>query len=401
MFQHKHRRGASIPGLIVACLAVAIGFTGTASASCGAGKIQTAAGCQKPAAVKRQLLAIVKETKSDARLQAVVARVDVGGKTLLRRGFGQSETGVPARPRMNFRIGSMTIPVLTTLVYQLREEGRLRLSDPVSRWLPELPGGSRVTVRNLMNNTSGYLDWIQGSPEFEDRVLADPFRLWTDQELLSTALKRGAACDPGTCFSYAHTNFLILARVVRQVLRRGTLVAQLRKRVLRPLGIDLHFSRLAPIPAPALAAYTTDRGLYEQSTGWSPSWGLGNGMLATADIDDVARISTGVLAGRTLGKWARRDIARQYGPDLVKGKPGTYFAQGLIVVNGWRRQNPFFNGYMGNVALFPSRGITVALVATRGPNTTTPGGVNVTDQILGRIAEYLTPANLPVPPPAG
>jgi len=384
---------AALMALVIALPAPA------AQAPCGGRQINTVKGCQHPVQVKRQLEQIVKSRKTDNRLQAVIARVDIGGRTLLRRAFGQSQAGVPATPAMNFRIGSMTIPMLTTVVYQLREQGKLRLTDPVSRWLPDLPHASKVTVRNLMNNTSGYYDWIQGNDQFVDKVFANPFRIWSEKQLLDTALGRGTACEPGACFNYAHTNFLILARIVRKILPGETLVAHLQQRVLRPLKIKASFSRLAPIPTPALGAYLSDRGFFEQTTGWSPSWGLGNGMLATTSIDNVARIASGVLAGRTLGTWARKDLVRRYAPGL--GPDGRfYFAQGLIYADGWLRQNPFFNGYMGNVAWFPGKRIAVSLVGTRGAHTTSPSGVNVTDEILVDIAGYLTPSNSPAPPPA-
>lgn len=291
----------------------------------------------------------------------------------------------------------MTIPALTTLVYQLRQNGRLKLTDPISRWLPELPRSTEITVRDLMNNTSGYFDWIQGNPNFADQVLADPFRIWTGAELLETALARGSACTPRSCFSYAHTNYLILARVVRRILPRSSLVALLRKRVLGPSGVAMNFSRLAPIPAPALNSYSTDRGIFEDATGWSPSWGLGNGMLATATIDDVSHIARGILSGKTLSAWARNDIVRRYAPGFGPDPDRSYFAQGIIMVNGWRRQNPFFNGYMGNVAWLPNRRIAISLVGTTGAETQVPDGTNVTDQVLREIAGYLTPGRSPFP----
>ncbi len=218
---------------------------------------------------------------------------------------------------MNFRVGSMTIPVLTSVVYQLREEGKLRLTQPISKWLPGIPRASRVSIRMLMNNTSGYLDWIQGNDEFVDALYADPFRFWPESELLTTALGRGLACDPGTCFHYAHTNYLILARVVRKV-APGTLVSQLRKRVLNPTGVKMNFSRVAPIPVPVLSAFTPERGVFEDSTNWSPSWGLGNGMLATTSIDQPspARTSTVPRGGdggaqRALGTIASKNPSKR------------------------------------------------------------------------------------------
>ncbi|MCB0859178.1 MAG: beta-lactamase family protein [Solirubrobacterales bacterium] len=375
---------------------IAVAGPGKAAAgTCPANRISTVDGCATRSAVASELTGIIKQNLNQVRLQAVIARVDIAGHRILRRGFGESQEGVPATPAMNFRIGSMTIPALTTLVYQLRQRGRLKLSDPVSRWLPNLFRASEVTVRNLMNNSSGYYDWIQNNPAFQDEVLADPFRIWSGKELLDTALARGSACDPGACFSYAHTNFLILARIVRRILPQKNLVTLLNRRVLRPSGISMNFSRLAPIPPPALSAFATDRGIFEESTGWSPSWGLGNGMLATTSIDNVSRIATGVLTGSTLSSWARKDLVKRYAPGLEPTPDRVYFAQGIIMVNGWRRQNPFFNGYMGNVAWFPSRRIAISLVGTKGQSTTAPDGTNVTDAILGDMAGYLTPANSP------
>ena len=129
-------------------------------------------------------------------------------------------------------------------------------------------------------------------------------------------------------FNYAHTNYLILARILHKVAPERSVVAQFRKRVLRPLRISMAFSRLAPIPGPALGAYTTERGVFEQSTGWSPSWGLGNGMLATMSIDEVASLASGVLAGKTLSKGSRKDMVKRHGPGFGPTPDQVYFAQG-------------------------------------------------------------------------
>ncbi|MGK2954834.1 MAG: serine hydrolase domain-containing protein [Solirubrobacterales bacterium] len=401
MKMQELKRGLSrlLPALLVV-MVVAFGWAGSAAASCKSPLIQTVDGCTQPSVVTQELTRIVKGDKQASKLQAVIARVDIDGKPLLRRAFGNSQTGVPARPDMNFRIGSMTIPILSMSFYQLRDEGKLKLNYPISTWLPELPRASEIDLRMLMNNTSGYLDWIQGNTPFLNEVLADPFRTWTGNELLTTALDRGFACDPGTCFNYAHTNYLILGSILRKI-GPEYVVPELKRRVLRPLDMDLVFSRLAPIPKPELSAFTVDRNIFEESTGWSPSWGLGNGMLATASIDEVAKLAKGVLSGKTLSPASRKDMVKQYGPDIAPDSTKIYFAQGVIMAHGWRRQNPFFNGYMGNVAWFPKGKIGVSLEATTGKNTTAGDGVNVTDEILVDIAAYLTPNNSPslTPPP--
>src|SRR5262249_20080684 len=148
---------------------------------------------------------------------AALVRVDVGNRTLATAASGESMAGVPANLRMHFRIGSIAIPYLIDLVLQLQDQGRLSLDDPVSKWFPRLPHAHRLTLRMLATVSSGSPDWIQEDPAFIDTLYADPFRQWTSQQLLNMALARPLICAPGTCFHYAHTNFIILDRVVEKI----------------------------------------------------------------------------------------------------------------------------------------------------------------------------------------
>ena len=132
--------------------------------SCPGGKIRTASGCTSPAAAGREVRAIVERSIQDNGLRAALARVDLGGRTLVRVAAGESMAGVPANLRMHFRNGSIAIPYVIDLLLQLQDKGRLSLDDPVSKWLPHLPNADRVTLRMLANSTSGYADWIQENP---------------------------------------------------------------------------------------------------------------------------------------------------------------------------------------------------------------------------------------------
>ena len=87
--------------------------------------------------------------------------------------------GVPARRDMRFRIGSMAIPYLVTILLQLQDQGRLSLDDKLSRFLPGMPDAGRITLRMLADNTSGYPDWIQGNEAFFHLFYANVFRQWT------------------------------------------------------------------------------------------------------------------------------------------------------------------------------------------------------------------------------
>lgn len=92
--------------------------------------------------------------------------------------------------------------------------------------------------------------------------------------------------------------YAILSKVLRAATGRPV-ASLLRKRILGPLGLrETAISRLPDIPAPALHAYSSDRGPYEDSTFWSPSWTLGSGTILTATIHDVARSARAIGRGR-------------------------------------------------------------------------------------------------------
>ena len=382
--------------LVIAVLACAVALTATvgsasaAGATCARDRVATAGGCESPRAVSRRLQRIVRQAQDDYQLKAVIARVDAGRRTLLREAVGRSLNDVPASLRMHFRVGSMAIPWLTTVVLQLQQEGRLRLDDRISRWFPGLPRADQVTVRMLADNTSGYLDYFQGNQAFIDRFHSNVFRRWRQSELLDIALARGFACNPGTCFSYAHTNFILLGQIVQRI-TGGATVTQMNRRVLRPLGLDeTQITSRATIPPPALHAFTSERGVFEDSTTWSPSWTVGDGMIATSTIDDIATAGRAIFSGRLLSRRSYHQLVAA--TDVPPNSPSVHYGLGLLVSNGWRIQNPSLNGYSGVVAHLPVGRLTIALTTT----STQPGSLldaSPNEALFARLAAYLAPGH--------
>jgi CubicO group peptidase (beta-lactamase class C family) len=322
----------------------------------------------------------------------------MGDRTLFRATRGESMAGVPAAMDMRFRIGSMAIPHLITLLLQLEDEGRLSLDDPVSNWMPQLANSDEVTLRMLGNSISGYPDWAQEHPSFVAQLMENPFRQWKQSELLQQAFDQPLICDPGDCFHYAHTNFLILQKVIKKV--TGESVArQIRREVFRPLGMKhTKISAEPAIPGPVLHAYTGDRGFYEDSTYWSPSWTIGHDTIMTGTIGDIVKAARGIGTGATLSRSASRD---RFAPDTVGLSPAFtpdfYFGLGILIQNGWQWQNPNLTGYTGIQGYFPERDIAVGLTVTDGP--TTPIDPNYSQKLFNSITDYLTPDNPVTFPP--
>jgi D-alanyl-D-alanine carboxypeptidase len=401
----KAFRNSSLALLV--CVALLAAFATTAGAApdasgaaCKEGRIQVSTGCVDRAVARRHIEAMVREAMPELGLRATIMRVDTGGQPLVNAGFGNSMKGVPASPKMYFRIGSIAIPYLINLLLQLEDEGKLSLNDKLAKYRPNFPEANEVTLRMLADVTSGYPDWIQHNEPFQKLLFENPFRQWTSNELLHWAFTQPVACKPGTCFYYAHTNFAILSQVISQV--TGESISKLiRERVLDPLGLDrTQISRFPAFPGPALHAYTGERGIYEDDTFWSPSWSIGDGTVMTSPMADVVRGAREIGRGALISAQANRE---RIAPTSVgKIPPFTkhlYYALGITLANGWEFQNPFIDGYTGVSAYLKSQDISVGIVTTQLPQSSSNGVGNATI-LLQRLSTYLSPQHPIVLPPA-
>ena len=395
------RVAAAVVLTCVALLVAAAPSSAVAAAPtiCTNGRVPTAAGCVDRAVARRHIEAMVREAMPELGLRATIIRVETGNQKLVDAGYGNSMKGVPAAPDMYFRIGSMAIPYLINLVLELEDEGKLSLNDKLAKYRPNFPEASEVTLRMLANSTSGYPDWIQGNEAFANLLLADPFRQWTANELLHWSFAQPVICAPGTCFHYAHTNFAILSQVVAKV--TGESVSRLmHERFLGPLGLKhTQVSRFPAFPGPALHSYTGIRGVYEDSTFWSPSWTIGDGDVIASTIGDAVKAAREIGRGALVSAHADKE---RIAPTLAYTKPFTphlYYGLGAQVADGWQFQNPFLNGYTGAVGYLPAQDLSVGIVTTQQARSAA-SETNFAAVLLARLSEYLSPAHvIQLPPP--
>ncbi|MFE7226910.1 serine hydrolase domain-containing protein [Nocardioides sp. NPDC057577] len=157
-----------------------------------------------------------------------------------RGSSGVAELGtsreVPARG--SFRAGSVMKSFLATVVLQLVGERRLRLEDTIETWLPGVvPGGDRITLRQLLDHTSGLYDVVRTLPLPPDPAFVDNrWRTWTTTELVERGLAQPPTHAPGTAFSYTSTGYLLLAQVVEKVTRQ-TYATEIERRIIEPLRL--------------------------------------------------------------------------------------------------------------------------------------------------------------------
>ena len=335
-----------------------------------------------------QLRAIVEAGAQQLGTKAVEFGMWVDDQEILTMALGDSMTTVPATTDMHYRIGGIAETFMSTLLLMLVEQGRICLDDTISRWFPNLPAANRVTVRMLVANTAGYIDYVTVE-DFLRLQLAEPFRTFTDEELINYSVRDGRMnFPPGTSQQYSHTDNVILGQVIQRA--TGQSIKDLYdKNVFGPLGMkDTRFPVNQEIQSPVLHAFTQERQVYEDCTYGNPFWGS-TPALPTSNLYDLGKWGPIFGTGRLI---SREHFLEQIAPTSVgKGanKPNLYFAYGFVVSNGWLVQNPSINGYSGGFAYNLANRMTLVVEATKGERATTDAAAF---DILREVAKYVTPA---------
>jgi D-alanyl-D-alanine carboxypeptidase len=252
-----------------------------------------------------------------------VAEVRAGAK-VWRGSSGVAELGktrkVPVAGR--FRAGSISKTFVATVVLQLVAEGRLRLDDPVERWLPGVvPNGENITVRNLLNHTSGLFDFKDTlprppSPEFYELR----YRTWTAAEQIERALANPPVfTDPGKHYSYSNTNYLLLGEIIEEA-TGSTYAEEIERRLIRPLG--LHGTSIpgtSPyIRGPHAHGYVPKDGEQLDFTELNPTlFGAAGDLISTTH--DLNRFFAALLGGRLLPPELLREMKE---PGIDGGRYG-------------------------------------------------------------------------------
>ncbi|MGW7438901.1 serine hydrolase domain-containing protein [Streptomyces sp. NPDC054849] len=148
-----------------------------------------------PATVARLDAAITAAMKKDA-IPGVIVGLWMPGRGDYVKSFGVADrqSGTPMKSDLHMRIGSVTKTFTVTAVLQLVDQGRLKLDDPISNYVDKVPGGDRITLRQLAAMRSGLYDYT-ADPTFLEALRSDPQRAYTPQQLLDLAFAHPADRD--------------------------------------------------------------------------------------------------------------------------------------------------------------------------------------------------------------
>jgi D-alanyl-D-alanine carboxypeptidase len=261
---------------------------------------------------------------------------------------GAAELGEPAKPPVNghVRIGSNTKTFTATLVLQLVAEGTIGLDTPVVGYLPEFGLDERITVRMLLQHTSGVFNFtgevyddgtiVHGIPvpysSTGKEWMDNRFRTHRPEELVRLALSKPARFEPGTGWSYSNTNY-VLARLLIEKVTGRSLAEEMQRRILGPLGLS---GTVVPdaspeIPEPHAHLYYRYEDAGQQKTiditRYNPSWVCTGGDMISTTQDLHTFISA--LNG---GKLLPAELLAEMRTPHPTGIPNMDYGLGVFVV---------------------------------------------------------------------
>ena len=224
---------AKLTAAAACAMLIAAGLFSATSAGASAGPHRQS-GTALRAALRRDISHYLTTRRKAEHISAVSLRITFrgGGPAInLATGTTRYDGGPPVSTRALWQIGSNTKAFTAVILLQLEAEGKLSINDPIGKWLPQYPAWRHVTIRQLLNMTSGIADYAF-EPGFVAAIAANPSTSFSAARLVSYAV--GVPLAKG--WVYSDTNY-ILAQMIIERVTHDSYAEQLTSRIIRPLGL--------------------------------------------------------------------------------------------------------------------------------------------------------------------
>jgi D-alanyl-D-alanine carboxypeptidase len=205
----------------------------------------------------RALTAIAATGRTATATPGLVVGIWVPGKGKFVRAFGTGDLSTNAALRLDdhFRIASNTKTFTATAVLQLVDKGNLRLQDDLEKFIPGIPYGNQITIKELLNMSSGIYDFTTDE-ELVKKFVDDPLLPgWTPQDVIPVIQGHKPAFAPGTAVAYSDSNYVLLGLIVEKVTGRK-LGDVIQTEILDQLGMrETSYPTTPDLPAPFSRGY--------------------------------------------------------------------------------------------------------------------------------------------------
>ncbi|MGZ3484847.1 MAG: serine hydrolase domain-containing protein [Gemmatimonadaceae bacterium] len=288
------------------------------------GPIQAQMAAPVDSALARQVDAIANQVLQSTGVPSASVAVVKNGRVAYANAYGAAKLDprLPATPDLRYAIGSISKQFTAVAILLLQQDGKLRLDDPVSRFIPGFTRGNEVTVRQLLSHTSGYQDfWPQ------DYVMPGMLQATTPQAIADAWAKKPLDFAPGSRWQYSNTNYTLAGMVVEKA--SGMPFFQfVRSRILVPAGLTsaMDFD-VSPRAANTTGYVRYGLGPLRPAPDAGPGWMWAAGELAMTAAD-LAKWDINIIQHRLLTPASYRELEREV---VLNNGAGTGYALGLDV----------------------------------------------------------------------
>ncbi|HEX5887306.1 MAG TPA: serine hydrolase domain-containing protein [Pyrinomonadaceae bacterium] len=289
-------------------------------------------------------------------------------------GFSDRDTKTPMKPTDRLLAGSVGKTFAAATALQLVKEGKINLDDKIEKylgrepWFTRLPNAKDITVRQLMNHTSGLVRY-EFKQQFTKDLTANPEKVWKPEELLAYLFDSKAPFEAGKGWDYSDTNYIVLGMIIEKVTGKK-FYAEANKRLIKPLKL----TNTIPQDGPRL------KGVVEGYAGPNNPFGGTDAMIVNGKfaINPQFEWTGGGYASTSqdLARWARmfyegKAFPRELLPQVINGvdapRLGRETKYGLAAIIRQTTagtsygHSGFFPGYMTDMMYFPEHKIAVAV----------------------------------------
>lgn len=304
------------------------------------------------------------------------------GDVIVRRAYGSSdlERHVAATPETDYRLASVSKQFTAMAAMLLVNDGKLRYDQPIREILQELPQAAQaVTIRHLLNHTSGLIDYEDLIPESRTTQL-------NDSDVLTLLAANDSVYFPaGTQYRYSNSGYVLLGIIVARV--SGTSFPDfLRTRIFTHLGMSAtvaHVEGRDTVPRRAYG-YSPRGGLFVPTDQSITSATLGDGGIYSS-VDDLARWDQ-ALSGTTLVSAATLRLATT--PPVLPAGAATEYGFGWFIDSyrgerRWRHTGET-SGFRNAIMRFPDRRLTIVILTNRSSGEPQAIAERIADRLLFR-----------------
>jgi D-alanyl-D-alanine carboxypeptidase len=339
------------------------------------------AGSSLPAPTRAEVERIIRTFQDTNHTPGVLVGIwSPKGTFVSATGVADLATGAPLKPDMQFKIASQTKAFTANLILQLIGEKKVSFDDHISKWVSGVPNGDQITIRQLLNMTSGLSTGFL-SEEANQAKLATGC---TPEEILAAGAAQPPVAPPGTKWSYSNYGYDLLGRVVELTTGQDVSTA-IQQRIAKPLGLR---RTLLPtsgngLSEPFTHGYGTGGVLSTQAPGVASDdatalqqscvWASGGMVSTLSDLRIWSRaLGTGALLKPAVWKEAKKDAFPFSFPDKYEGPGRWRQGLGFVETGGFIGKEGSLPGYESVTMHSPSRKTTIAIAATKQPNAITP-----------------------------